>query len=66
MSEGYRKHVPLTVRQILELAEIVDVQRKLINQMIEDNPAASEDNEKRRRYITHLDELTMILVAQIG
>jgi hypothetical protein len=55
--------VPLTVKQILQLAEIVDNERKRTGKMIEDNPAAVADNEKRRGYIARLNRLTSILMA---
>ena len=55
--------VPLTVKQILQLAEIVDNERKRTSKMIEDNPAAVADNEKRRGYIARLNRLTSILMA---
>ena len=55
--------VPLTVKQILQLAEIVDNERKRTSKMIEDNPTAEADNEKRRGYIARLNRLTSILMA---
>jgi hypothetical protein len=55
--------VPLTVKQILQLAEIVDNERQRTSRMIEDNPAAVADNEKRRGYIARLNRLTSILMA---
>jgi len=55
--------VPLTVKQILQLAEIVDNERKRTSKMIEDNPIAEADNEKRRGYIARLNRLTSILMA---
>ena len=55
--------VPLTVKQILQLAEIVDDERQRTSRTIEDNPAAVADNEKRRGYIARLNRLTSILMA---
>jgi len=55
--------VPLTVKQILQLAEIVSNERQRTSRMIEDNPAAVADNEKRRGYIARLNRLTSILMA---
>ena len=55
--------VPLTVKQILQLAEIVSNERQRTSKMIEDNPAAVADNEKRRGYIARLNRLISILMA---
>jgi hypothetical protein len=62
LTRGIRR-VPLTIKQILQLAEIVDNERKRLTKMIEDNPTAGDDNEKRRGYIARLDRLTTTLVA---
>ena len=55
--------VTLTVKQILQLAEIVSNERQRTSKMIEDNPAAVADNEKRRGYIARLNRLISILMA---
>ena len=55
--------VPLTVKQILQLAEIVDNERKRIAKMIAENPTEEDDNEKRRGYIARLNKLTSTLMA---
>jgi hypothetical protein len=62
LTRGIRR-VPLTIKQILQLAEIVDNERQRIMKMIEDNPTAGDDDEKRRSYIARLDRLTTTLVA---
>jgi hypothetical protein len=57
------KRVPLTIKQILQLAEMVNNERQRVRKMIEDNPTAGDENEKRRGYIARLDRLTSTLMA---
>jgi hypothetical protein len=51
------------MKQILQLAEIIDNERKRIGKMIEDNPAEEDDNVKRLGYIARLDKLRNTLMA---
>lgn len=62
MSELDREYVPLSVTEILELAELVDNERERIRRMIKELPS-STDNQKRRDYIFRLDGLSEALMA---
>lgn len=60
-----RKYVPLSITEILALAEIVDNERERTRAMIKEHQS-SEDNRKRRDHIVRLDELAKALMASIA